>query len=341
MAEVINDIQEEEVIRKLNAKRRVRGLLIAINFILLGYLIFCITASIVDLVRSSKNIDGIVALTDKNQKDSLEIYKKYVNDDNAIGGDFVIYGDKIAFTEKNFTKDDPTYYQDIQLLKIETNRQDIVKDEALHYENIDNLNAISLFETNSAKTSTPTQLECGDYLFCVNAKSVEDLGKIIKIDNGKDMEYTLYSLPNEKGQRVKATVYAYSKNPALVLNIDYVSNLPENYLDVAIVGSLENYNKIKDNFNNLKVAHYDKITNEELYKLNTHIVVKLFNSIDSDKTVVQTNPMYHDDYAYDNYADENILSLAGYATSSGYQANFMSEHYPGKMVYLVSFPKQA
>ena len=75
MAELITEVSDEELVTKLKAKRRVRGLLIAINFVLFGYLAFNIGASIVNLIDASKRVEGLVSLKDRSPKESLEIYK--------------------------------------------------------------------------------------------------------------------------------------------------------------------------------------------------------------------------------------------------------------------------
>ena len=68
MAELITEVSDEELVTKLKAKRRVRGLLIAINFVLFGYLAFNIGASIVNLIDASKRVEGLVSLKDKSSQ---------------------------------------------------------------------------------------------------------------------------------------------------------------------------------------------------------------------------------------------------------------------------------
>lgn len=332
MAEIITELEEEELTRRLKSKRRIRGLLIVINFLLLGYLVFCIGNSVLDIIESSKRVDGIVALTDRNQKDSLEIYRQYVNEDNTINCDFAIYGDEIIFTKNHFSNKNLEYFDYVQLMKIETNKKDAIKDISLLYEFKENsYHGNSLFYN-----SLNSKLAKGDYLFFVESESISNMGKVLKVDNGLDMKYVMYSFPNEQGQRVKATLYAYSRNPALVLNIDYVTDLPENYIDVAIIGENAQYEIIKDKFNGLKVQQYATLSEEEAFALNTNYIVKIIDDdLENPDNIVYAHNLFTSNQDFKLKDDEFIYAMSGYANSEGLPHQFMSEHFMGKRVYLI------
>ena len=188
MADEIIDYNEEELMTKLRAKRRFRGLLIAINFVLLGYLIYQIGSSIANLVKSAKKVEGIVAILDKSQKESLGIYDQYVKEDKVLDCDFAIYGEKIYFTKDVFNKRNLKPVDDVQILKMETDSDNTIFREALHYDNVEpSLNSgISLLYDKQNKP-----LEQGDYLFYSDYVSTQDFGNVLRVKNQLDMQYEI------------------------------------------------------------------------------------------------------------------------------------------------------
>lgn len=334
MAELITEVSDEELVTKLRAKRRIRGLLIVINFVLFGYLAFNIGSSIVDLVEASKRVDGLVSLKDKSPKESLEIYKEYIkSDDDVIGGDFAIYGDNILLTKNNFDIENIDVYQNVQLAKIQENKSDLKKDISLSYTSIDNkfTTGVNLFNDVMGN-----KLQPGDYFFYIDSTDINNMGKILKVNNGLEMKYVNYSLPNEEGERVKSTIYAYKDNPALIMNIEYVYSLPDDYVDVLVIGNQEHYQLINDKIApNAKVRYEENISNEDAYLSNARTIIKI---IDDDKTNVDSDIIYSYsavDSDYSNKDNSFVLAMAGYANSKGYPYQFKSEHFMGIMTYVI------
>lgn len=334
MAELITEVSDEELVTKLRAKRRIRGLLIVINFVLFGYLAFNIGSSIVDLVEASKRVDGLVSLKDKSPKESLEIYKEYIkSDDDVIGGDFAIYGDNILLTKNNFDIENIDVYQNVQLAKIQENKSDLKKDISLSYTSIDNkfTTGVNLFNDVMGN-----KLQPGDYFFYIDSTDINNMGKILKVNNGLEMKYVSYSLPNEEGERVKSTIYAYKDNPALIMNIEYVYSLPDDYVDVLVIGNQEHYQLINDKIApNAKVRYEENISNEDAYLSNVRTIIKI---IDDDKTNVDSDIIYSYsavDSDYSNKDNSFVLAMAGYANSKGYPYQFKSEHFMGIMTYVI------
>ena len=334
MAELITEVSDEELVTKLRAKRRIRGLLIVINFVLFGYLAFNIGSSIVDLVEASKRVDGLVSLKDKSPKESLEIYKEYIkSDDDVIGGDFAIYGDNILLTKNNFDIENIDVYQNVQLAKIQENKSDLKKDISLSYTSIDNKFTTGVNIFNDVMGN---KLQPGDYFFYIDSTDINNMGKILKVNNGLEMKYVNYSLPNEEGERVKSTIYAYKDNPALIMNIEYVYSLPDDYVDVLVIGNQEHYQLINDKIApNAKVRYEENISNEDAYLSNARTIIKI---IDDDKTNVDSDIIYSYsavDSDYSNKDNSFVLAMAGYANSKGYPYQFKSEHFMGIMTYVI------
>lgn len=335
MAELITEVSDEELVTKLKAKRRVRGLLIAINFVLFGYLAFNIGASIVGLVDASKRVEGLVPLKDKSPKESLEIYKQYIkSDEDVIGGDFAIYGDYILFTKGNFDIDNLDLYENVQLAKVQENKNNLVKDISLNYVGINQYfnTGVNIFYDNSKNA-----LPLGDYFFYIDSVGINDMGKILKINNGLEMEYVNYSLPDKDGRRVKSTIYAYKDNPAFLMNIDYVYGLPEGYVDALVIGSDEDYQKVNTKISellpNAKIERLDSASYNQAYEYNARTIIKLVDEdTTNNKDISYTWSKFENTGGKD---DDFILAMAGYANSKGYPYQFKSEHFVGKMTYII------
>ena len=336
MAELITEVSDEELVTKLKAKRRIRGLLIAINFVLFGYLAFNIGASIVDLVDASKRVEGLVSLKDKSPKESLEIYKQYIkSDEDVIGGDFAIYGDYILFTKGNFDIDNLDLYENVQLAKVQENKNNLVKDSSLNYVGIDQYfnTGVNIFYDKSGNA-----LELGDYFFYIDSVDINSMGKILRINNGLEMKYVNYSLPDEEGKRIKSTIYAYKDNPAFIMNIDYAYGLPEGYVDALVIGSDEDYQKANTKISellpaNAKIEHLDSASYDQAYEYKARTIIKLVDEdTANNEDISYTWSKFENN---DGKDDDFVLAMAGYANSKGYPYQFKSEHFVGKMTYII------
>ncbi len=345
MAEEITTFDDEELTRKLKSKRRIRGLLIAINFVLFGYLAYQIGANVVNLVQTANQVEGIVPIAGKNQKESLEIYKKYVDNNKIYSPDFVIYGEKIYFSEGNFNCEDIRSIDNVQLIQIEADnsKTTLIKD-SLSYKSIGNYlsDGVSLFFDKSGNA-----LKEGDYLFYHNYIDPNNYGETIKTTNNLDMRYEIYSLPTtlEDGLciRIKSTIYAYKNNPAFVMNIEYVSDLPENYYDVIIVGTEECTKKISisDEFKDQKVKVFESITYKELFTLNCNRLLKVIDEDNqNNERITYSSKLLDDEYNKEKSADDFITNNAGYAMSKGYEYEFQNEHYVGKLTYIIELENE-
>lgn len=333
MASEITDFNEEEISRKLVAKRRVRGLLITINFVLFGYLAYQIGANVVNLIKTANQIEGIVPIVNKNQKESLEIYEQYINDEKVFNADFAIYGDKIYFTDGNFNKDEIKTVNNLQLIKIEAKKSDTLIRDKIKYENIGTYlsDGISLFQDKRNSDF----LEQGDYLFYHNYVDASDYGEVVKVSNQLNMKYEMYSsLKTQEGLRIKTTIYAYKNNPALVMNVEYVNVLPEDYYDVVLIGNENNCNVVKEQYEGLKVLIMESLNEDEMFNLKTNVIIKVINEDNANaENIVYSSSLINDGNL--NSEDYFILANMGYAMSRGYNYEFNNEHYVGRFAYIV------
>lgn len=334
MADEIIDYNEEELMTKLRAKRRFRGLLIAINFVLLGYLIYQIGSSIANLVKSAKKVEGIVAILDKSQKESLGIYDQYVKEDKVLDCDFAIYGEKIYFTKDVFNKSDLKPVDDVQILKMETDSDNTIFREALHYDNVETSldSGISLLYDKQNKP-----LEQGDYLFYSDYVSTQDFGNVLRVKNQLDMQYEIYSKPLENDMRIKTTIYAYKHNPALVMNVEYVTVLPDNYYDAIIIGDEDKATIWKnEHFKDLQVLIKNEMSEKEMFEVHTSEIYKIVDDVeDNQEHIIYSSSLLND--GYQNSDNRFIIQNYGYVNNDGYMSEFNNEHYAGKKAYIIEW----
>jgi len=121
------------------------------------------------------------------------------------------------------------------------------------------------------------------------------------------------------------------------MNIEYVYGLPEGYVDALVIGSDEDYQKVNTKISelvpNAKIERLDSASYDQAYEYNAKTIIKL---VDEDTTnnenVSYTWSKFENTGGKD---DDFILAMAGYANSKGYPTQFKSEHFVGKMTYII------
>ena len=121
MEEVENKVvidSPEEIDRKYKAKKRIRGLLIGINVVLIGYLVFDIGSLIFEKVSLNTHDDSYISLYNTSKRDSEKMYDTYLLKDEK--GDYIvtelydygIYGDYLHLSKNRIT---PSNYSSVEL----------------------------------------------------------------------------------------------------------------------------------------------------------------------------------------------------------------------------------
>lgn len=332
MAEIIDDEQEKELQRKLRSRTRIRGLLIAVNIVLIGYLCYSVGDSIKSLVNESRESKDFVRICGKSEKHSKKIYDRFVKEVNY--GDYMLFDDSLVLTNGYYDKNDVMSFDNIQMINVCSSVPAI---EAKHrygtmgeYVN----DGISLFFDNSQQHE---KLLEGDYLFYTNYDSSQDINAILDVEVKGNFEHVSYSSPLEDGTRIKTTLYAYENNPALVMNVKYVKELPSDYYDVIIKGetSITDLAKTKLEEKGLKVniVNDDKI--ENYFFTNSRRVLEF---IQSDEEGVSVNSRVNSEFLKED--SELNKELLGYGEASGSINDFYSSHYPGKLVISVKYAEE-
>lgn len=318
--EIIEEKKEEELSRKIKSKRRVRGLLIAINVLLTGYLVFEIVSKIVDNVSNRIEDSDIITLNGSSRKDSLALYNRYVakNEDGSYDVeevfDYGIYGDYLHLSKSSYEIGRYSSFESVSLINVSSKKFDsseIIKVIEKEYLN----GGIRL-----------TNLDVGDYLVfpgIINISEKDRPHRAIKIRSYEGINKVIYSLPNESGHRKKIQVKSKDSSPSLVISVSEVGKLPNNYYDMVLIGTQsDSYREKVDSSLSCFIAN----TLEEAFlaKANYCLVVDSIyqDAIVSNYYKCEENIVHDDLYGKDSIIslqDENVYirELGGYLTSSG------------------------
>ena len=227
--QTLEELKEEELLnKKIRQKRRIRGVLIIVNALLIAYAGYLTVASIVDAVKNNQEREQgeIITLLDKSPADSLELYNEYVNSKYSIV-DVATYGKYLLVSSSRVT---PTSFMNkgtATLFKVVENNPTF-NEPNLVYNLNENINSqIDLFS-----------LAEGDYLIYSNFDvSKPNIRNAYHYTGITLFEETLYSLPLEDGTRTKITIKGKESSPALVVSVTNVSAAPETYYDFVVLNT--------------------------------------------------------------------------------------------------------
>lgn len=328
MAELLDDTKSEELERKIKSKTRIRGLLIGINLLLVAYLCYAVTDSIISLVNDNKDTGNYVTICGKSEKGSKKIYEQYISD--TIDGDFMAFDDNIILSNGIYDSGENKSFSNVQLFNVCSLNGPI--HSSYRYDGMGNYvnDGISLFYNNKKDD----YLEEGDYIFYSDYVDAEHRGKVVNVNAKRNIKQTFYSLPNLDGIRVKSTLYAYENNKALILNVTYVDNIPEDYYDVVVKGEGELVTNASSKLQELGLkVKISNETKEEKY-FNIHSP-RILNFMNGNIEKVSCNTRINNGLEKEN--NDFNSQMLGYALSNGTYNEFYSDHHVGKFVIDVTY----
>lgn len=312
MAEILNEEDEVKLKIRLRSQRHVRAVLIVLNLLLVGYLVYFTSDSIMKVI--DKKDEEIVALNDLSRTESKKRYEEISSGKYVTMGDYALYGNYLHFSESKF---DVTTYSPLgNVVLKDTSRNNEASYPKNIGQNLDNgINLTSLLE--------------GDYLVAYGENE-----EIIKVVVGKEKyEETIYSLPlDEEGLRKKITLYAYPENPAFVIKIRDVYTLPSDYYDLVIQtyfkDSLTSLFEKDGEFAKLKIKWIDDEAKlKESYSVNTNFAIKTTADDAEEKIICSSFIKGEDSFIKDQTISETSLKgldessfireLGGYTFKSG------------------------
>lgn len=267
MAEILNEEDEAKLKIRLKSQRHVRAVLIILNLLLVGYLVYFTSDSIKSEI-SKKDAD-IVALNNLTRSESKNKYEELSSGKYITMGDYALYGHYLHFSESKFDINSYSPIGKVYLINVSSN-----------------YSFSKTIESNLDQGINLASLDEGDYLV-----SYGENNEIIRVVIGKEKyEETIYTLPDDEGKRKKITLYAYPNNPAFVIKIKDVYALPSNYYDIIIQTEskdlLSTTFKSDDKLSNIKIKWLD--SNDELkkaYSTASNYAIKTYENDIEDKVL--------------------------------------------------------
>ena len=334
MAEILNEEEESKLKIRLRSQRHIRTLLIIINLLLAGYLVYFIGDSISDKVNGTD--ENIVTLNDltinESKKKYEEMFDSLINEEinsaeekfaqySITFGDYIVYGQYLHFSKDQFLLPEYQALENISTV--------LVEEEPLAF-------TLQTIGTSLNEGIDLSLLAEGDYMF---SYGIGNDAKFIKVVLGKEnYQETIYTLPNIDGVRKAVTLYAYPNNPAFVVKVRDIKELPNDAYDVVIatskmvkeiVNPLFEENGALANLN-LKIKWIDsdeqKNLLNEVYKIKSTVAINLCN-VDIKDGIICSNFIKADEFIKDDLLVDCFLEgldgtafireLGGYAYCSG------------------------
>ena len=332
MAEELNQKKEEALVQKLNAKKRLRGLLIALNVIVGVYLLYCIGSLAYHLLNPVAP-QAEMTLCGYQKAESDKLFAKYASE--TFDGDFATYGNQWSVVEGPYGK---------QKERI-ANLQAVPVCSAKYSKNLNYQQTVSFDEMMSLEKDQDGQwLEEGDDLFLKDYVDQSNVGKALRVkDLQEKIEMTHYSLPMENGKRVKTTLIADPDLPSFVMRVEHVEELPTDYFDLVIwkrksdLNIMEITAQIPDNIK-VKTLNEQATMQDCLLVSSTYIA-----SIDEGEAKICISEMLQKEYTGMVKEDTPFIrAMAGYAYKDNEEdpSSYISTRYMGKMTYDILLPKE-
>lgn len=334
MAEILNEEEESKLKIRLRSQRHIRTLLIIINLLLAGYLVYFIGDSISDKVNGTD--ENIVTLNDltinESKKKYEEMFDSLINEEinsaeekfaqySITFGDYIVYGQYLHFSKDQFLLPEYQALENISSV--------LVEEEPLAF-------TLQTIGTSLNEGIDLSLLAEGDYMF---SYGIGNDAKFIKVVLGKEnYQETIYTLPNIDGVRKAVTLYAYPNNPAFVVKVREIKELPNDAYDVVIATSkmvkeivnplFEENGALANLILKIKWIDSDEQKNllNEVYKIKSTVAINLCN-VDIKDGIICSNFIKADEFIKDDLLVDCFLEgldgtafireLGGYAYCSG------------------------
>lgn len=315
--QTLEELKSEETLnKKIRQKRRIRGVLIIVNALLIAYAGYLSVVAIVDAVKDNKLKEQgeIITLLDKTTEKSLELYNQYITDKTDIV-DFATYGKYLLTSNSRVTHNSFLNSGTATLFKV-------VEKDPIFGE----LNLIYTLDNSIDSQIDLFSLKEGDYLiykdFEVSTPNIRNSYHY----TGEDLlEETIYSLPLEDGTRTRITIKGKDSSPALVISVTNVSAAPENYYDFVILNTAVTNTNIPSWVDELDKEYSIKIVDNLVDAYKTYAPYAI-NLVDGDKLITSNyisyesgkSPVITGNALEGLDAENSIRELGGYVFNAGY-----------------------
>ncbi len=320
MASTVEELQlEEETKKKIRQKKRVRGVLVAVNLLLVSYFGYLAVAGIVEAVQSSINASesDTLLLQGKNKSDSLALYEAHLENKGVDIADFATYGKYLLTSQSRVTSTNINYSSEVVLSDISSNPYTFRKVENTYKGSAalgDKLNEqVDLFK-----------LDAGDYVLYDSISDGNQKGTAYHYTGENLRSETLYSFPNIEGYRKKITLKGKASSPAFLVSVERVSYLPTDYYDLVVIGDHTSYTTLDTlESNHYKIKYVSSLKEAYLTSSSYCLNVVEGDQVTSSQYVnlEGTNPSTSitSSGIYNSLDSDNaIRELGGYIFNAGY-----------------------
>lgn len=300
---------EENLKKKLRQKKRIRGILIVVNALLLCYFSYLVVDTIVRYaVEKNRVVNGeIISLNGKSTSKSMALYEKHISEKVDID-DFALYGKYLLTSDTRVEYDDPHYENTVWLVNLLSSP--FLVSENLKFTLGEKLDQqIDLFA-----------LDEGDYMLCRSFDIAEAKGVCYHYRGEKLTETTVYSFPDANNYRKKITVKGKASSPALIVSVENINLLPRGYYDFVVMGKEEEYPIFDDT--DYRVRYVDSLREAYLTNASYALCLTEGESIVSSNYVsleTEKSALIVSDSVYGNLDEDNaVRELGGYVFNAGY-----------------------
>jgi hypothetical protein len=325
MSEVENLKEQKEQERKIRQKRRIRGVLVIVNALLIAYVGYLVVDSLVDAFKknSKSTQNDVITLLNKSTTESLNLYSRYVKNSIDVS-DVATYGKYLLTSSSHISP---------ASLHVENKNNSITLFKATTSEILDFYNKNLTFKLGDSLDEQLDlfALSSGEYIIYngLESTSVEQRCSY-HYAGEKYFSQTLYSFPSSDGSRKKITIKGIASSPCLVISVVDVSNLPTDYYDFVVY----NEKKLESSWlktlkKNYKV--YETSSLVDAYNSNSSYCLNIVDGIEmeiSSYVAYQTTKfsLNHSSLIEDGDLkgldlSNSIRELGGYVFSSGYGAS--------------------
>ena len=310
MAKELKEFNEEEaLLKKKRQRKRIRGLLIVANVLLVSYFSYLLVDLIVDHVKEKEQvINGeLIQLVDKSTAKSKEIYDAHISTSIDVN-DFSLYGKYLLTSSNRVSYNSLNYESNIWLVNLLSDP--FVIDNNLKYKLGDKLDEqLDLFT-----------LASGDYMICKDINLVDKKGICYHYTGEELLEKTIYSFPDENNHRKKITIKGKDSSPALIISVEQINLLPKSYYDFVVIGEQKDFDIFKNTPYQVKYVSSLK----DAYLTNASYAINL---LDQEEGIYTSNyvsyeslkPTLIEGSAYNHLDSDNaIRELGGYVFNAGF-----------------------
>lgn len=222
--------EEDKFKSKLMKRYFLRAILICLNILLIGYFVYEVTILIKsEINKQNLKKEAYIPLCSQSKKKSEELYSKYELDGYQSVKDYSLIGSSLFLSNNRVDAENLSSFSTLQLSNVCSSVDKVAFVDSLRYDIKEN-------DFNSGINLSSLALTSGDYLVY---NRTESGSYPLKIED-TNLSVSYYTLPNEEGERNKITLLNTTISKALVIRVEKVSSIMNDYYDLVVASTKQN-----------------------------------------------------------------------------------------------------